>query len=91
MVMIMVVTVVNSQRAGFAEEHMARAVMLPVMNIAITPEHSAVTLFDGGATCSLIRNDFAKLLGLALYLVNLVMLSCPHLVLRPLEKVTVFY
>ena len=70
------VTAVRSERSGFAEESMARAVMLPVMNIAITPEHSAVTLFDGGATCSLIRNGFAERLGLKAHHTKQVVTLC---------------
>ena len=60
----LLITSFKTKGSEFAERQMAKSVMLPVMNIAITPSHSAVTLFDGGATCSLIRNGFAEELGL---------------------------
>ena len=43
----------------FAESELNKRVLLPVMNIPISGTQ-AVTLFDGGATCCLVRNSFAR-------------------------------
>ena len=67
---------VKTKGSGFAERMMKRAVMLPVMKIQVQSGHSAVTLFDGGATCSLIRNGFAQQLGLKSHLTQQVVTLC---------------